>query len=93
MCSYSNPLTGWFFPLHRTTTLIKTVILNLQAIHEMTHALAGGELGGPEEITDSFFARFDLDRDGQISFEEFRYGVLNDPLVIHLLECDPHPDR
>lgn len=69
----------------------KEMITILDAIYKMTHALVGGKLGSPEEITDNFFERFDLDRDGLISFQEFRNGVLTDPKIIYLLQCDPHP--
>ncbi|XP_053394764.1 hippocalcin-like protein 1 isoform X2 [Mercenaria mercenaria] len=63
----------------------------LRDIYKMTNAMVSDELGSPEQITDKFFTKFDLDGDGQISFQEFKNGALTDPLIIHLLECDPDP--
>ena len=53
--------------------------------------MLNGTLGGPEGITEAFFKEFDLDRDGYISYSEFKNGALTDPLIVHLLECDPDP--
>lgn len=61
----------------------------LKSIYKMTNSLADGEMGSPEQLTETFFEKYDLNKDDQISFEEFSNGALNDPTIVHLLMCDP----
>lgn len=63
-----------------------------QAIYKMTNALVPRELDTPEKMTEKFFDEFDLNRDGTISFSEFKQGAVRDPVIVNLLECDPDPD-
>ncbi|XP_053394761.1 neurocalcin-delta B-like [Mercenaria mercenaria] len=63
-----------------------------KAIFKMTNARDTGELGSAEEMCNNIFDTFDLNRDGQISFDEFRQGAMNDKTIVNLLECDPDPE-
>ena len=58
----------------------------------MTNAKAPEELDTPEKMTEKFFEEFDYDKDGHITFAEFKKGAIRDPVIVNLLECDPDPD-
>ncbi|XP_053394757.1 neurocalcin-delta-like isoform X2 [Mercenaria mercenaria] len=64
----------------------------VEAIYKMTNAMAPKELDTPEKMTEKLFEEFDLNKDGHITFEEFKEGASKDPVIINLLECDPDPD-
>ncbi|XP_053394762.1 neurocalcin-delta B-like [Mercenaria mercenaria] len=60
-----------------------------KAIYNMTNT---GELSHAEEMCNKVFDTFDLDYDGEISFDEFKQGVMNDQTIVNLLTCDPSPE-
>ena len=55
----------------------------------MTEAIVPQELSTPKKMTNKLFRQLDLNRDGWISYEEFYFGASREPIILHLLECDP----
>lgn len=57
----------------------------------MTNAILPEGMASPKDMADAFFDRFDSNRDGKISYEEFKNGAIQEPIIVKLLECDPDP--
>jgi Ca2+-binding EF-hand superfamily protein len=55
----------------------------------MTNA---SELGTTDAILDNIFKEIDTNKDGRISFKEFRNGSKTIPMMINLLQCNPDPE-
>lgn len=61
----------------------------LEAVYTMTKI---PDLQNTEAIVEEIFTQFDMNCDGKITFEEFRDGALKIPMIIHVLQLDPHPN-
>lgn len=61
----------------------------ISAIYKMTDSVVPADMGTPDELTDKLFSQFDGNDDNQISYEEFCSGASKNPLILHLLQCDP----
>lgn len=59
----------------------------------MTQAITPDELNTPDKMTDKLFKEYDQNSDGKISWQEFYEGAKRDPVIVHLLQCDPDPGK
>ncbi|WAR22999.1 NCAH-like protein [Mya arenaria] len=67
----------------------------MSAIYKMTELQNPDETGSQasaEDLADRFFEDFDTNKDGLVSWAEFRVGATNDQTIISLLECNPDTD-
>jgi len=54
--------------------------------------VADGAETDAETLADKLFEDFDTDKDGVVTFEEFKAGAARDLTIVSLLECNPEAD-
>lgn len=72
--------------LNKKVALI--LFLNLKAMYKMAGTqmdLKDDDVSTPEKRTEQIFRQMDLDKDGQITLDEFIIGTRNNPSIIRLL--------
>ncbi|KAK3602386.1 hypothetical protein CHS0354_026273 [Potamilus streckersoni] len=60
----------------------------VQAVYTMT-AISQQNTIPPQKLADDLFSKLDTDNNGEITWEEFRDGALNDETLLRLLQIDP----